>query len=64
MSFLESIVVPILIIIDELLDYWVSGNQLTDPWGENLVSTLATIVQNVTLFWAEMSTLLAANTIG
>ena len=62
--FLENIVVPILIIIDRMLGFWVSGNELTDPDGQNLVAWISTIVQNVTLFWAQISTLLAANTIG
>ena len=63
-SILSDILVPILVIIDKLLDYWVnsiSGNSLTDPWGTGLVTSLATIIQQMTTFFAQFSLLLPAN---
>ena len=64
LSILSGIIVPILVFIDRLLDFWVdsvTGNTLTNS-GEHLVSYMATIIQNVTLFFAEFSTLLTGNT--
>lgn len=62
-SILSGIIVPILTLIDRLFDFWVdsvTGNTLTVS-GEQLVSYMATIIQNVTLFFAEFSTLLTGN---
>ena len=64
-SILSDILVPILVIIDKLLDYWVnsiSGNSLTDPWGTGLVNSLATLIQQLVTFLAQFSLLLPANT--
>ena len=63
-SILSDILVPILVIIDKLLDYWVnsiSGNSLTDPWGTGLVASLATLIQELTRFFAQFSLLLPYN---
>ena len=63
-SILSDILVPILVIIDKLLDYWVnsiSGNSLTDPWGTGLVSSLATIIQQMAKVYAQFSLLLPGN---
>ena len=62
-SILSGIIVPILVIIDRLFDFWVdsvTGNTLTNS-GEQLVTYMATIIQNVTLFFAQFSTLLTGN---
>jgi hypothetical protein len=64
LSILSGILVPILVLIDHLLDFWVNsvtGNTLTNPMGEEIVGWIATIIQNVTLFLAEFSTLLTGN---
>ena len=66
-SILSDIMVPILVIIDKILDYWVNsvtGNTLTSPWGEGLVQSLATLVQQMTTFFAQFSLLLPANNAG
>ena len=66
-SILSDILVPILVIIDKILDYWVNGvtgNSLTSPWGEGLVESLATLVQQLTTFFAQFSLLLPANNAG
>ena len=63
-SILSDIIVPILVIIDRLLDYWVNsvtGNSLTAPMGISLVSSLGTIIQQMTKFYAQFSLLLPAN---
>ena len=63
-SVLSDILVPMLVIIDKILDYWVNsvtGNTLTSPWGEGLVQSLATLVQQMTTFFAQFSLLLPAN---
>jgi hypothetical protein len=62
-SILSGIIVPILVFIDRLFDFWVdsvTGNTLTSA-GEELVRYIATIVQNLALFFAEFSTLLSSN---
>lgn len=59
-SVLSDILTPILVIIDKILDYWVNsvtGNTLTSPWGEGLVQSLATLVQQMTTFFAQFSLL-------
>lgn len=45
-------------LVDNLLDYWVSGNALTDPMGEGLASAIASIVQSLTVLFAQVSTLI------
>ena len=65
-SILSDIIVPILVIIDRLLDVWVnaaSGNTLTDPYGLDLVKSLATIIQHLATFYAQFSLLLPANNV-
>lgn len=63
-SILSDILVPILVIIDKIMDYWVNsatGNTLTSPWGAGLVQSLATLIQQLTTFFAQFSLLLPAN---
>ena len=62
-TILSDILVPILVLIDRLLDFWVNGvtGNTLNPTGEQLVSWIATIIQNMTLFFAEFSTLWAGN---
>ena len=63
-SILSDIMVPILVIIDKILAYWVNGvtgNTVTSPWGEGLVESLATLVQQMTTFFAQFSLLLPSN---
>lgn len=65
-SILSDIMVPILVIIDHLLDYWVNavtGNSLTEPWGTQLVASLSTIIQSMTQFFAQFSLLLPSNSL-
>jgi hypothetical protein len=45
------------VIVDGVLGTWVSGNNLTDPRGVDLVGSLAQIVVNVTHFFATAATL-------
>lgn len=63
LSILSDIITPILVFIDRLFDFWVdsvTGNTLTNS-GEQLVSYMATIINNLALFFAEFSTLLTGN---
>ena len=65
-SILSDIMVPILVIIDKILDYWVNGvtgDTLTEPWGAQLVAGLSTVVQSLTLFFAQFSLLLPSNSL-
>jgi len=57
-SLLDEIVVPIMVIIEGILGYWVAGNTLTDPVGENLVASLSQIVQELADFLAQFSLML------
>jgi len=57
-SLLDEIVVPIMVIIEGILGYWVAGNTLTDPVGEQLVASLSQIVQELADFLAQFSLLL------
>lgn len=63
-SILSDILVPLLVIIDKILDYWVNAtaaNSLTYPWGTGLVASLATIIQATAQFYAQFALLLPAN---
>jgi len=57
-SLLDEIIVPIMAIIDGILSYWVDGNTLTDPLGEQLVASLSQIFQELADFFAQFSLLL------
>ena len=53
---LGGILVKLATIVDGILNYWVnsaSGNTLTDPNGERLVSALAELARNTVLFLAQ-----------
>jgi len=50
---LGGILVKIAAIVDGILDFWVVGNTLTDPLGEQLASSLAQLAHNVVNFLAE-----------
>ena len=60
-SILSDISVRLLVIIDSLLGYFVSGNTLTEPKGEDLVGAFAGIASNLADFLAQFSTLLTGN---
>jgi len=60
-SVLSDISVRLLVIIDSFLGYFVSGNTVTDPKGEDLVAALAGIASNLADFLAQFSTLLTGN---
>jgi len=60
-SVLSDITVRVLVIIDSLLGYFVSGNALTEPKGEDLVGAFAGIASNLADFLAQFSTLLTGN---
>lgn len=63
-SILSDVLVPILVIINEVLGHFVVGNTLTDPAGESLVVSLNTMVHYVADFLAQLSILLPANVAG
>lgn len=50
---LGDVLVKIAALVDGVLNYWVSGNTLTDPYGEKLAASLATLAHNVVDFLAE-----------
>ncbi len=50
---LGDVLVKIAVVIDGVLGFWVSGNTLTDPWGQQLASSLATLANNMVNFLAE-----------
>jgi hypothetical protein len=56
---LSSILLRLASLADLFLGYAVSGNTLTDPNGVQLVSALATIMQNMATFSAQFSSLFA-----
>ena len=60
-SILSDVLVPILVIINEMLGHFVVGNTLTDPAGEDLVASLSTIVHYMADFLAQFSILLPSN---
>ena len=59
---LSQVVVPILVIVRGTLDYFVVGNTLTDPKGEQVTMSLATIIHWMVLWVSELTTLLVGNT--
>ena len=63
-SILSDILVKVFVIIDGVLSPFVSGNVLTDPEGQALVASLATIIHNVADFLAQFSILLPASAAG
>jgi hypothetical protein len=61
LSILSDVLVKVFVIVDEVLGFFVSGNALTDPKGEDLAAALATIVHNIMDFVAQFSILLTGN---
>lgn len=64
LNILSDILVKVFVIVDGVLAPFVEGNVLTDPKGESLVASLATIVHNFADFLAQFSILLTGNTSG
>jgi hypothetical protein len=54
---IADIMVKTGVIIDGVLGTWVSGGNVTQPRGEDLVASLGQIVVNVTHFFATVATL-------
>ena len=50
---LGDVLVKIAVLVNSILGRYVSGNTLTDPWGEKLAASLATLAHNVVDFFAE-----------
>ncbi|MBE0480897.1 MAG: hypothetical protein IBX68_07950 [Dehalococcoidia bacterium] len=55
---LSDITGKLLLLVDHLLDFWIVGYALTEPNGVQLTAAIATIVQNLTVFVAQISTFL------
>lgn len=60
---LADIVTRIAVIIDAVLGYFVTGNNLTEAKGTDLVASLATIVHNAVTFAAQMLVLFVNTTL-
>ena len=61
LSVLSDVLVKVLVIIDDVLGFFVVGNALTAPRGEDLVASLATLLHQFTDFVAQFSLLLTGN---
>jgi len=51
-----------IVIVDEILGFWVVDSNLTDPAGSQLVGALVTIAENVVEFLAQFASLVGDTT--
>ena len=57
---MSDVLIPIQVIIklftmtNSLFNYWVEGNNLTDPAGETFIESLATVIERITFIFASI----------